>query len=211
MKFLKRLILKELERRRSAHSASIPYVELHAAHLEGLQVLTDRTALLRQIAPGGIGAELGVLRGDFSAEMLQHCAPARLHLVDTWPGPEGAENLALLRKRFAKALSRGQVLLHQGDSTAQLQQFPAAYFDWVYIDTDHSYPTTAAELRAAARALKPGGLLMGHDYVTGNWNSGVRYGVVEAVHAFCVQEGWGLRYLTAETHRHLSFALRRLP
>jgi hypothetical protein len=46
--------------------------------------------------------------------------------------------------------------------------------------------------------------------VTGNWNGGVRYGVVEAANEFCVRHDWEFIFLTAETHRHLSFAIRQI-
>ncbi len=83
-------------------------------------------------------------------------------------------------------------------------------FDWIYLDTDHSYETTLSELRLAAPKLKPGGLLAGHDYCTGNVITPVPYGVVEACHRFCVEAGWRFRFIALEERGRNSFALARL-
>ena len=68
---------------------------------------------------------------------------------------------------------------------------------------------TAAELRAYAPKLKPGGIMAGHDYSMGNWVKGFRYGVIEAVHEFCVEHDWELRYLTVQRLERPSFAISR--
>ncbi len=206
----KRLILNALQRRRTRQSEQIPYVELHTSHLEHLKTLTDRNQLLENLPQQAIVAEIGVFKGDFSQAMLDQTNPVVLHLVDCWQGKDALEHLEIVRQRFSNEIAVGKVRLHREKSIAALEQFPENYFDWVYLDTDHSYATTAAELVCCARVVKPGGIIAGHDYVTGNWNGGVRYGVVEAVNEFCVRENWTFKYLTAETHRHLSFAIQRI-
>lgn len=206
---LKRLILNALQHWRTRQSGKIPYVELEAVHVSELKTLTNRDILLENLPRQAVVAEIGVFKGDFSQKILNTTDPVVLHLIDSWGGTTGTTNLELVRQRFAPEISAGKVRLHRQKSIAALGQFPDHYFDWVYLDTDHSYPTTAAELALCARVVKPSGWIAGHDYVTGNWNGGVRYGVVEAVNAFCVRENWAFRYLTAETHRHLSFAIQR--
>ena len=203
--------MNALQRRRTRQSEQIPYVELRAGHLEHLKTLTDRNQLLEYLPQQAVVAEIGVFKGDFSQAILDHNNPVALHLVDCWQGKAALKHLETVRQRFSNEIAAGKVRLHREKSIAALEQFPENYFDWVYLDTDHSYTTTAAELVCCARVVKPGGIIAGHDYVTGNWNGGVRYGVVEAVNEFCVRENWTLRYLTAETHRHLSFAIQRMP
>lgn len=95
-------------------------------------------------------------------------------------------------------------------STDAAYDFPDNYFDWIYIDTDHTYETTRDELRLYAPKMKKGGIIAGHDYVHGNWISTFRYGVVEAVHEFCVQFGWEIIYLTIEPTENQSFAIRKI-
>jgi hypothetical protein len=58
--------------------------------------------------------------------------------------------------------------------------------------------------------MKLGGIIAGHDYIMGNWNAGHRYGVVEAVRAFCLRYNWELIFLTHELDNHPSFAIREI-
>ena len=47
-------------------------------------VLTSREGLLRQFPKGGVGAEIGVAEGTFSAAILEEAQPTALHLIDPW-------------------------------------------------------------------------------------------------------------------------------
>jgi hypothetical protein len=59
--------------------------------------------------------------------------------------------------------------------------------------------------------VKDGGIIAGHDYTRYGGKYGMeRYGVVEAVNAFCLKYDWEMIYLTHECHRHLSYALRKI-
>ncbi|HQV39124.1 MAG TPA: class I SAM-dependent methyltransferase [Flavobacteriales bacterium] len=195
---------------RKEHSAAIPRVELSEKHLRNLRVVPDREAFLQQLPKHGTVAEVGVASGDFSAMILRLNDPVVLHLVDFWGSDRYAPGRAKVEGRFREEIAAGKVVIDLGLSTDALPKFPDATFDWVYIDTDHGYPITAAELEIARTKVKPGGIIAGHDYVTGNWDGGIRYGVVEAVHEFCVKHDWELILLTHETDRHLSFAIRRI-
>ena len=199
-----------LGKARIRQSKAIPKVELRKEHLSNLRVVTDRKAFLEHFPKGGVAAEMGVASGDFSAMILSVCGPQVLHLVDFWGSDRYASGRARVEDRFKKEIAEGKVVIDLGLSTDVMPRFPDRFFDWVYIDTDHGYPVTAAELELARTKVKQGGIIAGHDYVTGNWDGGVRYGVVEAVHEFCVKYGWELILLTHETDRHLSSAIREL-
>ena len=190
----------------------LPKVPLDEKHLHNCQVLFDRSALLSCLPRGGIVAEIGVAQGDFSQLIWQTCEPKELHLIDAWnsnrfPLPFKAS----VRDRFLPEAKEGRIHIHRSLSVDAARNFPDAYFDWVYIDTDHSYSTTLAELLAYAPKIKPDGLIAGHDYCMGNWVTSYRYGVIEAVHEFCGTHGWELAYLTLEPSEHQSFAIRRMP
>lgn len=196
---------------RRGQSQRIPTVELTARHIRNLRVVIDRQAFIKELPEGGVIAEVGVARGDLSDLILKLARPSQLHLIDIWGSKRYHEGLArLVKDRFATAIAKGQVHVHQGPSTEELQRFPDGFFDWIYIDTDHSFNLTRAELAIGMRKVKAGGILAGHDFTTANWDGGVRYGVVEAVHAFCVENDWELILLTHETDRHLSFAIRAI-
>ena len=69
---------------------------------------------------------------------------------------------------------------------------------------------TREELVKYASKVKRDGIIAGHDYTMGNWDSLNRYGVIEAVHEFCVKYGWELVYLTLESAENQSFAIKRI-
>src|SRR5438445_8177430 len=43
-----------------------------------------RETILANIPKGSVGAEIGVWRGDFSAQILRTVQPGLLHLIDPW-------------------------------------------------------------------------------------------------------------------------------
>ncbi len=91
-----------------------------------------------------------------------------------------------------------------------LQNFPGHSFDWVYLDTYHSYQVTADELLLLKDKVKIDGIIAGHDYIIGNWIRDCRYGVIEAVHEFCFKQNWELIYITINKNEMPSFAISRI-
>jgi hypothetical protein len=157
-------------------------------------------------------AEIGVDKGDFSEQILKITAPSKLHLIDAWGDSlRYHDGLKIaVQERFKTEIQNDQVNINIGYSTDVLNTFPDQYFDWVYLDTDHTYSTTAAELRILKTKMKRNGIISGHDYISGNWITGFRYGVIEAVNEMCVKEGWELIFLTSETNQCRSFAIRKI-
>ena len=187
-----------------------PREPLSASHFATTTVLADRRALLANIPKGGVAVELGVDSGDFSDEILRLAQPRKLHLVDFWGSSRyGVEKKNAVHERFSR--ERERVEIHLNDSLSAAADFAPGSLDFVYIDTDHSYALTLAELEAYRPKMAPGGLLAGHDYIIGNWKSRYRYGVIEAVHEFCLRHHWRIRYLTNELPAHPSFALEAIP
>ena len=149
--------------------------------LSGATLHADREALLSLLPKGGIVAEVGVLRGEFSGVIARTCQPDKFHLIDIDLSPLGAVPMP--------------VETHEGDSSTILASFEPGYFDWLYIDGDHSYDAVSKDLRAAHRALKSGGFLMCNDY--SNWCSAaaVPYGVARAVNELVITERYQVRGL----------------
>lgn len=52
----------------------------------------------------------------------------------------------------------------QQDSVKAAQDWPHGAVDLVFVDTDHSYETTRAEISAWHRHVRPGGAMAFHDY-----------------------------------------------
>lgn len=208
---LRPMIRHDQELKRSRMEARLPVAELRPEHVARCRVLLDREALLDQLPPGGVGAELGVDQGDFTELILRRARPRQLHLVDTWATKRYNDDKARrVHDRFAAQMAAGQVQVHRKLSLDAASDFADASLDWVYIDSSHAYGVTAAELRAYASKVRPGGIMAGHDYSMGNWVKGFRYGVIEAVHEFCVEHDWELRFLTVQRLERPSFAISRL-
>ena len=198
------IYLKQVER-------GIPKFRLSEKHLAHARLLASRGDLLQVLPKHAIVAELGVDTGDFSAEILATCKPQKLHLVDFWGSKRYNQNKKeSVFARFQAQREADMVQIHLGLSTDVASEFTDAYFDWIYIDTDHTYATTYAELNLYAPKVKPGGIIAGHDYSIGNWTEMRRYGVIEAVHRFCREQDWEIVWLTMESDFPQSFAIRNM-
>lgn len=191
--------------------SQIPKATLEEKHIKNLTPLLNREILLGQMPKNGVVAELGVDQGDFSQKILNLCQPSKLHLVDFWGSERYNQNKRnRVETQFGKEIDNGTVEINLGLSTTVASTFPDNYFDWIYIDTDHSYKTTWEELNMYRLKMKPGGIIAGHDYIIGNWNGMVRYGVIEAVAEFCVKYNWELIHITMENGGYPSFAIREI-
>jgi hypothetical protein len=138
--------------------------------------------------------------------------PKKLHLIDIWAdiSAEGewcttdasaGHNLVTVREIFLVPIKHGVVELHQGRSHNLLKLFPCGYFDWVYVDGDHSFLGVLGDLLAAEPAIKPGGLLAGHDYATPEQGPQLRHyypDVAKAVETFCRLRGWEIVCLSKQ-------------
>jgi predicted O-methyltransferase YrrM len=129
-------------------------------------------------------------------------------LIDPWDSDRYDDGkLKGVLERFRREIASGIVNINRGTSVEELKKFPDGHFDWIYIDTTHSYETTVEELETGRNKVKAGGIIAGHDYTVGNINKQLRYGVIRAVHEFCNEHNWKMVFLTHESNRYLSYAL----
>ena len=209
-KLLGKWIRERAVRRREQEAAELPKTSLPYELMENLIVLPDRLALLKELPQNGVVAEIGVAEGEFATAIQEACTPAKLFLVDQWNTARySASMMRAVYQRFEKPISEGKIEVVRDQSVRAAGKFPDSYFDWIYLDTDHSYETTKRELEAYASKIKPGGIIAGHDFMQGNWVKGLRYGVIEAVYGFCVRHQWELVYLTLDFQESLSFGIRK--
>jgi methyltransferase family protein len=155
----------------------------------------DRFRVIMALPRHGIGAEVGVWRGDFSALILRLNRPKTLFLVDPWAHsdehqrsmygrraqPEMDEIHKSVVERFARreqVVVRRETSAEAGSSLSQL--------DWAYIDGDHTYEAVKADLEAFGKLVRPGGVMAGDDYAANAWWSG---GVRRAVEEYGAQIG----------------------
>ena len=191
-----------------AHYPQDPFLPQHVAHLVSVPTRED---ILQRMKKNAVVAEIGVASGDFSEKILDITQPAKLVLIDIWGSKRYHGGLfEKVSNRFASRIQSGQMEIIRELSFEGIALCPDDYFDWVYLDTDHTYDTTARELELLRPKMKKDGVIAGHDYIIGNWNAGYRYGVIEAVRAFCVKYNWEMIYLSHELHLPPSFAIRAI-
>lgn len=170
------------------------------------------------LAPGSVVAEIGVFEGSFSKTLLR-THPKKLFLVDPWEGHVSSGNadgndvvtwyLPAVYSHLCKAYAcHDTVELVRARSSAFFQSIPDRSLDAVYLDGDHSYEGVAADLEHAARVVKPGGWVMGHDYAMNMQKARTCYnfGVEKAVTEFC--DARGLRVDAVALDGCVSFAIR---
>lgn len=191
-------------------STSIPN-NLPDNHIKNLRVLPDRAHLLEEMPSHGRAVELGVDKGDFSEMIMRKTSPKLLNLVDIWDSRRyDKEKMELVKTRFSEEIESGKVKVIEKRSEKALKEMENEKYDFVYIDTTHSYEQTKKELLLSRNIIKERGYIAGHDYCQGNPPKQLSYGVIPAIHEFCINYGWEFSYLTLETHGHRSFALSEL-
>ena len=125
---------------------------------------------LKYIKEGDICAEVGVWQGHLTSEILKH-KPLKLHLIDAWKSQDLIERCySINQKRMDEIYENvsnefgalSNVEIHREFSTNV--SFSTKYFDWVYIDADHSYDAVKKDLEFYYPLIKKGGYLCGDDY-----------------------------------------------
>jgi len=174
---------------------------------------SNRLAMLDILPKGGVVAEIGVKNGDFSREILAHCRPTELHLIDPWKHfDEGYSDINNVPqdtqdKRYANVRmvlkDDKAVRFHRLTSAAASDRFENDTFDWIYVDGNHDYEYVKRDLELYAPKIKAGGFICGHDYCTLD----EAQGVMRAVDEFRDSHGWELVMCTAE--QWPSFVLKR--
>ena len=185
--------------------------------------LTRREQLLQHFPKGGVGVEIGVAEGNYSALILEAAQPRELHLIDPWSHLEEGSDLlgasGMLAsieggqfeappenkggdEQFAAITARFQgdqrVRLHRQYSYKAAAGFADGYFDFAYLDGNHQYEFVLRDLQDFAAKLKPGGLLFGHDFFEDAFARDEHYGVIDAVNTFLKRSDFRFLLLTSE-------------
>jgi hypothetical protein len=136
------------------------------------------------LQPHAVGCELGVFEGEFSQTLWNSGKFDRLYLVDSFTGFARNDD-----KRYDDASVLHDVVkakFKDNDKITIIKQTSVSFlettdvlFDFIYIDTVHSYDYTVKEIAAAHKRMKPGGFVCGHDFCKET------KGVIRAVNEFC--------------------------
>jgi hypothetical protein len=142
--------------------------------------LDKRGYILEQLNKNSVIAEVGVWKGDFSKKILDIFNPNILTLVDSWTYNDQVRGCApqvdgkdpLNQKFFDQAKQETYnrfanekkiLILDQNSSDASLN-FKNYYFDYIYLDAEHSYQAVSNDLELWYPKLKNNGSLFGDDY-----------------------------------------------
>ena len=145
--------------------------------------------------------EIGVFKGDFSKFIFDKLEPIEFHLIDlfdgnTFSGDKDGNNITYTNMsdeydKLTTYFKEKNVHLHKGNSSEVMEKFKDEYFDIVYIDGDHSYDGSLADLEVSLRKVKKNGYISGHDY-----SKEKEPGVFDAVNFFCDKYNLNIEYLT---------------
>lgn len=171
--------------------------------------------LAAHIAAGGVGAELGGHKGQFSRVLFDTLLPSRLYVVDpwylleprwTWAGGNRStvNGLRSTLKRMRPELETGRARIVIADDREFLTGLPDNHLDWAYVDTSHGYEHTLEELDLLRDKVRPGGIIAGDD-----WQSAAdhpHHGVARAVRERSVDGELTFLFSDDTTHQ---WAVRR--
>ena len=164
-------------------------------------VVANRVQMIMRFPRGAVVAEIGVDQGVFSRSILR-TNPRRLHLIDPWEKQTGdfasdpMNDGDFEQKYTAVREALGplpNVEIIRDYSLKAVERFADGYFDWIYLDADHSYRAVRSDLEAWIRKIRPGGIFAGHDYCTRQWIQ-----VKAALDDFLRTSGRRLDYLTSD-------------
>lgn len=127
-----------------------------------------RLYLLNEL-PIGVGAEVGVFKGEFSNYLIGRATT--LYLIDPW------KNNNLQYKKVASRFSNfsNVKILRAYSNDVDISEG----LDWIYIDGDHTYKGVTDDLTHFYPLIKTNGILCGDDYQQ-------KFpAVIEAVNDFC--------------------------
>ncbi len=156
----------------------------------------NRIELLTHLNLTGIGIEIGVQSGVYAEQILEK---TDLHLIclDSWRYIDGyhdrANNttdrhlnllFATIKRLKEKYENRFTIIREFSEKACDF--FKDEYFDFIYLDANHSEEFVSAQLDMWWNKLKYGGIIAGHDYI--NLKNDINdFGVKNAVDCFCAK------------------------
>jgi hypothetical protein len=130
------------------------------------------------------GAEIGVLKGDYSQVLCHYIPGVKLKLIDPW-GAFGRQTTSqraegYFQRAKQKLVSYPEVEFIRKGSLDAVKDVPNNSLDFVYIDQMHEFDPVMMDLIQWTPKVRPGGIVAGHDYS----NVYFQFGVILAVRAY---------------------------
>ncbi len=170
-----------------------------------IQKYKTRQDLLSLVPKGAKIVEIGVFKGEFAKIIYDTVSFDEFYMVDIWTGTFGSGDkdgnnhviVPDMEAVYKDLLQQTKHItgIHVVRSTSEsfLKGCANNYFDAIYVDGDHTGTAVYNDLVESYRTLKPGGLLMGHDY-----HYEACRDIVLAVARFCEEYGQSICGLTED-------------
>lgn len=172
--------------------------DIRADAVKDARVFTDRWHMMRELAAGELGAEIGVQDGIFSRFILDNTPVKRLHLFD------------LNENRIDEnVLADERTVFHMGDSSSNLAELTDIQFDWIYIDGDHSYDGVKKDGDVAVQRIRENGILFFNDYTIWSPVESFPYGVIPVVNSLVNNQGFDIIAVALNKTGYFDVAVRR--
>ena len=145
------------------------------------KISSDKRAyILEQLDKNSKFVEVGVWKGDFSRQIWNISSPNLLVLVDSWtfdekvrgcaPQVSGEEPLSqnffdqAKKDTYDKFKNIQNVHILDFNSQQASSKYEDNFFDYIYIDAEHTYQAVTKDLEVWYPKLKKNGTLFGDDY-----------------------------------------------
>jgi hypothetical protein len=125
------------------------------------------TTILNNHKMNGYGVEIGVKHGIFSQHLLSDWKCEKLYLVDPWEKQDDGvydethhdheNDLSVCINNLKRYVGKYEIIKDYSYNT--YSRFPDEYFDFIYIDGNHSYDAVKDDLIKWYPKLKKGGLI----------------------------------------------------
>jgi cephalosporin hydroxylase len=128
----------------------------------------------------GVIVEIGTHLGGTAAygASIARNNGSHYHCIDPWDIPRWSDQSHY--ESFIKSMTElgllDSITVYRTDSVSASHRFKNASVDLIFIDSDHRYAAVRNDINAWWDKLKPGGVMIGHDYCVFE-----DYGVIEAV------------------------------
>lgn len=190
--------------------------ELSNEYLKNCKLLTNRFYILEHLPKNGVGAEIGVLGGDWSKHLLNATQPAELILIDTYFSDDYPHVNRFTKKSHEQYIRNEfksfgeQVKILKGLSWECMTRFKENYFDWIYIDAAHDYQSVVKDLFQAKRTIRENGLIIMNDYIMYDHFTKEKYGVVRATNEFMIENNYEMLFFALHPDMFCDVVIRKI-
>lgn len=171
---------------------------------------------------------MGVAYGQFSELILSVMQPRKFYAIDlfAWEnkssgsyfGRDDFETNQLshyewYKNRFTKEIKSEKLEMKQGISWEVLKTFPDNFFDYVYLDANHSYDAVKRDVEVLYHKVKKNGIIAFNDYnsfcmTIEPTSKGAYYGVPAVVNEFIIRTRSEVLFLSLARHSSYDIVVR---